>query len=239
MAVDTPKANGLKTIVDTIVAPREAFESIRVVPTWGWALLITIVLGAFASYLMIPALEHAYPGTFAQLAASDPRIASMSQEQQQQYIGIAEKAISFGWAFVIIVVPLAALIAAVVMLIFDKISHGQGSFAKYWAAACNIGVPSFAIGSIIGAIIVLIRGADSYPNMQAVQQGVLSLAMVAPGAGAKLTAFLSTLTPFTFWGLGLNVLAMRVIGRVGAVPAWLAALVLLILPGLFAVAGAK
>jgi hypothetical protein len=239
MAVDTPKANGLKTVVDTIVAPKEAFEAIRIAPTWGWALLIAIILGAGASYLITPALLHAYPGTFAQQAASDPRIASMSQEQQQALEAFGEKALSFGWIFVIFGVAFGALVAALVMLVFDKVGRGEGSFSRYWAAACNIGVPALGIGTVVAAVIVLVRGAESFTNVQAVQAAVPSLAMVAPGASQKLTAFLTTLTPFTLWGLALNVVAMRVIGRVGTLPAWLAALVIFLVPGLFAMAGAK
>ncbi|HEU5479666.1 MAG TPA: hypothetical protein VFU90_07515, partial [Candidatus Tumulicola sp.] len=61
MGVDragAPKANGLKTALDTIISPKEAFEQLRVAPTWGWALLLTIVLYAFASYLLTPAIVH-------------------------------------------------------------------------------------------------------------------------------------------------------------------------------------
>ncbi len=239
MAVDTPKANGLKTVVDTIVAPKEAFESIRIAPTWGWALLIAILAGVIASYLMTPALVHAYPGTFAQQAANDPRIASMSQEQQQTVMAFGEKTLSFGWIFVIFAIPFGALIAAVIMLVFDKIGHGQGSFAQYWAVACNVGVPVFALGTLVAAIIVLVRGADSFGTIQAVQQATPSLAMLVPGAGVKLTAFLAAITIFALWGLGLNVAAMRIVGRVAAVPAWLAGLAILLIPALFAVAGAK
>jgi hypothetical protein len=239
MAVDTPKPNGLKTVVDTIVAPKEAFEAIRTAPTWGWALLITIVLAAGTSYLITPALVHGYPGTFAQQAASDPRIASMSLEQQQAVEAFGEKLLSFGWIFVIFGVAFGALIAAVVMLVFDKVTHGEGSFSRYWAAACNVGVPALGIGGIVAAIIVLVRGPESFANVQAVQAAVPSLATIATGAGTKLTAFLATITPFTLWGLGLNVVAMRAIGRVSASPAWLAALIILLVPGLFAMAGAK
>lgn len=239
MAVDTPKANGFKTVVDTIVAPKEAFESIRVAPTWGWALLISIVLVATGSYLITPALVHAYPGTFAQQLATDPRLSGMPQDQQQAVLALTLKGLSFAWIFGIIVVPISALVAAAIMLIFDKIGHGQGSFGRYWAAACNVSIPVFALGSVIGAVIILLRGADSFSTEQAVQQAVPSLAMLAPGAGVKLTAFLAAITPFALWGVGLNVVAMRTIGRVGAVPTWLAAIAILLIPALFAAAGAK
>jgi hypothetical protein len=239
MAVDTPKANGLKTVVDTIVAPKEAFESIRVAPTWAWGLLVSIVLVAVSSYLLVPALLHGYPGTFAQLVASDPRLANASADQIQSIQAFNEKLVSLGWVFAPFVVAFAALVAAVVMLVFDKVSHGEGSFSRYWAVACNIGVPVLGIGSIVSAIIVVARGADSFASVQAVQQAVPSFAMLAPGASPKLTALLATLTPFMLWGLGLNVFAMRVVGRVSTVPAWLAGIVILLIPGLFAMAGAK
>ena len=37
-----PRPSGLKTALDTIVSPKEAFESIRVAPTWGWAIVIAV-----------------------------------------------------------------------------------------------------------------------------------------------------------------------------------------------------
>ncbi len=238
MAVDTPKANGLKTVVDTIVSPKEAFESIRRAPTWVWALLIAIVVTAVALYLETPAMLHGYPGTFAQQVAADPRLQNATPEQQQLSLSIGEKFVSFVWLFVVIGLPFGALLAAVVMLIFDKIGHGEGSFGKYWAAACNIAIPSVAIGAVVSTLIVLARGTDTFATEQAVQQAVPSLALLLPGT-TKLSAFLGTITPFTLWGLGLNVAAMRIIGRVGPVPAWLAGLVMLVVPGLFAMAGAK
>ena len=57
--VETPKANGLKTALDTIIAPKEAFETLRVAPTWGWAFALTLVLYAIGTYLLTPALVHA------------------------------------------------------------------------------------------------------------------------------------------------------------------------------------
>ena len=46
---ESARANGLKTALDMIIAPKEAFEQLRVAPTWGWALLILLVLYAVAS----------------------------------------------------------------------------------------------------------------------------------------------------------------------------------------------
>jgi len=240
MAVDTsPKPNGLKVALDTIVAPKEAFESISVTPRWVWAFIIAIVVGTLATYLITPALQHAYPGTFAHQAATDPRLAAMSEQNRQMAMTIGERVVGFVWIGMIFGIPLILLFAAVVMLIFDKIGHGVGSFAKYWAAACNIAIPGLALASALSAIIVYLRGVDSFATEQSVSLALPSLAWLAPNAGAKLAAFLGTVTPFSLWAVGLNVGAMRIIGKVSAVPAWLAALVMLLVPALFAAAGAK
>jgi len=240
MAVDTsPQPNGLKVALDTIVAPKAAFESIRVAPTWGWALLIAVVFGTFATYLITPALVHAYPGTFAQQLARDPGLSSLSSEQQQAALSIGEKALEFSWLGGIIGVPVIAIVSALVMLIFDRIGHGEGSFAKYWAAACNIAIPGLTLAGVVAAIIVLLRGVDSFPTEQAVQLAMPSLAALVPSTNLKLVAFLAAITPFSLWALYLNVAAMRIIGRVSLVPAWLAALVMFLVPAIFAMAGAR
>lgn len=189
--------------------------------------------------MITPALQHGYAGTFAHIVATDPRVQSLTPAQQHNAEQLGEKAIGFGWIFMFILMPFAALIAAIVLLIFDKIGQGEGSFAKYWAAACNIGVPTLALGSIVTAIIVLIRGADSFGTTLEVQQVLPTLAMLAPAASPKLGAFLAAISPFSLWGAGLNVAALRIIGKVAALPAWLGALVLLFVPAFLAFAGAR
>ena len=37
-----PKANGLSTLLNVIAAPKEAFETLKVAPTWGWAMIVAI-----------------------------------------------------------------------------------------------------------------------------------------------------------------------------------------------------
>ena len=83
MAIDsteTPKANGLKTAIDIVIAPKEAFESLRVSPTWGWAFLITTVLAIAAFFVMMPASLHGMAGEFAK----NPQMQQMTAEQLQK-----------------------------------------------------------------------------------------------------------------------------------------------------------
>ena len=75
MAADisqAPKVSGLKTVLDIIVAPKDAFESLRTNPVWGWALLVTLVLMIVGYFLEQPASQHASYGTLQHALATSP-----------------------------------------------------------------------------------------------------------------------------------------------------------------------
>ena len=102
----------------------------------------------------------------------------------------------------------------------------------------HIAVVGAGLSSIVNAIVVMMRGADSFGNMQAVQAAIPSLAMIVPATG-KLAIFFATFTPFTIWATGLSIAAMLIIGRVPKLQAWLAGIVLFLVPSLIAVASAR
>lgn len=233
------KPSGLSTVLNTIASPKEAFESLRVAPTWGWAFLIAAVLGAIGTFLLLPAIQHSAEITFAAQAATDPRFASMTADQLAAAKRIQAIIINFSPFFVVIGLAITLLIQTVIMLIFNIIGRGTGSFKTLWAAATNIAVPVFGIGTIIVGVIALVRGADAFTTQQSVQQVMPSLAMIAPHTSAKLTAFLSTFTPFSLWGAALIILAMLNVARVRPAIAWTTAILGLLLGAGIAAAFAR
>lgn len=240
MAVDAqrPPANALKTAWDTIVAPAEAFQSIREVPTWGWALTITIVIAVIANFMMLPASEHIVSSSWQTAVASNPQLSQMSPAQQQAMFQMQQRIASFGWLGTIVMVPAFCAIGAIVMLLFDKIGRGEGSFARYFAAYANISIPAFALGNLIVALIVRVRGPQTFTTQVSLLQVMPSLGTFLPFTG-KLGAFLATITPFSIWGTALIIIAMLTIGRVPKLQAWLAGIVLFLIPVLFVVAYTK
>jgi hypothetical protein len=232
-------ASGLQTVVDVIVAPQAAFERLRTQPAWGWAFLISIVLGTIGAFLTSPAIVHAMQASWPALMAQNPRTAALSPAQQQQSLQIVLAFTRYAWIFTIVFIPFAILVTAVLMLIFNAIGRGAASFGTLWAAAANVAVPSLGIGYLVLGIIVLVRGADSFQSTEAVSGALPSLALLAPGAGVKLYAFLAAFNVFNIWGVALVYVAMRTLARVAAVHAILTALILLFVPALLAAAGAR
>jgi hypothetical protein len=239
MAESAVKGNGIKTAIDAIVAPKDAFEAIRNAPTWFWAFAISIIVAMIASYLCIPANVHALTADFPNMVAKSPALAGMSADDQQKALGNIQKFSQFGFLFWIVIIPIANLIAAAIMALFNSLGRGEGSFAKYWAAACNIGVVGFGLYSIVLAGVILARGADSFNSPQALAGAMPSLAMLAPEGAVKLTTILTYFNPVTLWATGLTILAMLTIGRVPKLQAWLTGIVLFFIPMLFTVPFAK
>ncbi len=240
MAIESqaPRANALKTVLDTLIAPKEAFESIRIVPTWGLALAIAIVLSALGLYLATPTYQHAFAASWPDVVARSPQLAQMPPEKQQLQLAITQKFFAFSWIGMIFGVPLFVLIQAVVMLIFDKLGKGEGTFVQYFAAASNVAVAA-SFGPLVAAIIMLIRGTDSFNSMQAVANALPTLALLAPGASPRLAAFLAVFTPFSLWATGLAIAAMLIVGHTRKLQAWLAGILLIVIPGLLATLGAR
>jgi hypothetical protein len=238
MALDstpTPKANGLKTALDVIISPREAFETLAVTPTWGWACLISLVLPIVAYLLMIPAVEHGMLGDFAKQAATNPQIAQMTPEQREKFAGYAP--------FFVIASPIAVFffvfLQTIILTIFNAVGRGSGSFGKLWAAAMNVCIV-YGVGQIVAGIVVMLRGADSFNSGSEVQRAIPSLAMLLPNSSdPHLLAFLATLNPFVIWSVILVSMAMTYVAKVPKLQAWLAAIASYLVPTLIAVGFAR
>jgi hypothetical protein len=237
--VETPKADGLKTALDTIVAPGEAFERLRSAPTWGWAYLITLVLYMLGSFLLIPAIVHGTQAGWAAQVAENPRLAALSPDQLRNALNISITVVRFAWLFPLIVLPLYILIQTIVLLVFKAIGRGDAGFGQIWAAVTNITVPTLGIGAVVLALIAIVRGADSFGTSFEVQTAMPSLAMLAPGAPVKLHGFLAAFTPFTLWGAWLMATAMSVTARVPKGVAYAAGATVLLIGALFTMLGAR
>ncbi|HEY5257367.1 MAG TPA: YIP1 family protein [Candidatus Baltobacteraceae bacterium] len=236
MENSTTKASGLTNVVNTVISPKEAFEALRVAPTWGWALVITIVVAMICSFLEIPALLHAFEAGWPAQVAANPKMAALSTDQLANIKHFSEISFHFSPLIALIFVPLFVLFEAFILWILNAIGKGSVGFKALWSVSANVAIPAAAIAAIVNLIIVLARGADSFTSMQSVQAAIPTLALLAPHAG-KLTNFLGAFSPFTIWGAGLIVSAMLITARTNKTVAWIAGVLSILLPACFALLG--
>ena len=231
-----PKVNGLTTVLNTVVAPKEAFETIRVTPTWGWAFVIVEILVMIGTIMILPAVRHAFDAAWAAQVATSPQLSQMPADQVERAKSFASAFVSITPVITLIAVPITLLISTLIMLIFNALGRGSGSFQTLWAAATNIAVPASGLGSVVLGTIVAARGAANFSTPTSVQSSMPSLALLAPQAATRITAILAQFNPFTLWAAALVILAMLIIARVPKTQAWLTGITALLLPALFAAA---
>lgn len=236
------RRSGLATVVDIIVSPSAAFASLRAAPTWGWAFLIATVLGIIGSLLVGPAILHAMQTSMPAQLAANPQIAQLSPDKQQAAINQAMAISKVVAQFSFVIIPIAILIAAAVqgliMLIANAAAHGDGDFKKYFALSVNVSVVGVGLSYVVLGIIVLVRGADSFEAVASVQGSLPGLGLLSNGHGA-MAGFLGAINVFSVWSIVLLALGMTGVGRIPRVPAWITAVVMLLLTACFAAFGAR
>ena len=214
------EGSGLKTAIDTVVSPGEAFDRLRVAPTWGWAFLIVFVLLAIGVLLQQPANTHASIGYTEHMMNTSPLFANMTPAQKQKAIDDAKHPSAIKMVFAVFFVPIVilftALFATVVMLIFNGIGRGTATFMSLWASAINISIISLGLGGLVLGIICLLRGPDSFTQITDLATAAPGLGYFARGGSPFTSTFLAGFSIFTIWGAYLISLAMQRVARVSA-----------------------
>lgn len=237
------RVSGLATVVDIIISPSSAFARLREAPTWGWAFLIATALGVIGSLMVGPAIAHVLQTTLPAQLAANPDIAKLPADQQQTMIArtlsISSVVAQFSFVFVPVGILIAALVQSVIMLIANAAGHGDGDFKKYFALSVNVSVVGVGLSYLVVGIIVLVRGANSFDSTVAVQGAVPGLGLLIPGAHGALAGFFGSMNVFALWSIALLALGMTGVGRIPRVPAWITAVVMLLLTACFAAYGAR
>jgi len=242
MSVSAPvaeKANGLSTVVNVIAAPREAFETLRIAPTWGWAFVVAIVLAAIGQYLATPATMHAIQASWPAQVAANPQLAGASHEAQQRALNISLAVIKWTWLATPIIVLIAALVATIIMLIFKAVGRGDASFKQLWCAAMNVAVVSVGVSQLVNGLIAMVRGAASYNSTSDAYKAMPSLAWLVPHATLKLSAFLAAFSVVGIWAAVLLAMAMIYTAKTSKLNGTICALVVLVIGGGFLAWGAR
>jgi hypothetical protein len=227
VALDTTeplKANGLKTAIDTVIAPSEAFQSIRLVPTWGWAAIIASALMIAGYVMQLPAAHHAAIGTTQHMVATSPFFAGMTDAQKQKVIAQSANPPAYqtviGIIGTIVTLFIAAVLNAFFLYLGNAAGRGTAGFSRYWAGSMNVAIPSFGLSYVVLGCIAIALGPDHFATSADLFRAIPGLGMILRPAGL-FGGFLTAINVFTVWGLVLNVLLMRLTGEVRGAMAWI------------------
>lgn len=230
------KASGLSTVVSTVAAPSEAFDTLRVAPTWGWACLIAIVLMLIGTYLQGPAARHAGQASMRHAVATSSLFANLTREKKDEMIAQAGRPSVGSFITPVITVFVIVFFNTLFTLIANAVGRGQADFKRLWAGSMNIAVPTIGLGAVVIGIITTLRGPDSFDNLAQVIRATPSLAYLVPNAPFALGVFLAGISIFSLWGLFLNATMLRVMAKTSAGVAYTFAIIITLLGALMGAA---
>ena len=229
---EAPKGSGLKTAIDILIAPKDAFEALRVVPTWGWALIAALALMVVGYFLQHPAVEHASSGMLTHAFATNPLYTNLNDEQKKQMLERVAHPAAYQTALGLISLVLAlfvsTLLNAITLLAANVMAQGNADFKRLFAGSMNIAVPTIGLYAVTLGVICRVLGTEHFATTADVLRATPGLALLAPGATGKLAAFLAGIQIFTLWGCGLNVAMMRITAGVKNALSWAFPLFILI-----------
>jgi hypothetical protein len=188
-----------RRVLDLFVAPGTLFHHFREHTPWAGPLLIAMALG-MAAVLLVP------QEVFVEQARESVRQAGGTGGQMPDPETLAGFARLGGAVAVLIVTPLAALIAAgVLTLVFSTLGGGEAHFRQYMAVTTHCMLIT-ALGGLVTLPIQIAR-ADLTAR--------LSLALLAPvlDPGSFAFRFLQGLEIFTLWALVVAALGVSVLNR--------------------------
>ena len=189
--------------------------------------------------LAIPAGQHLVTSIFAQLAQTNPQIAQLSPDQRDNMINLQLTIQHFTWLFYPVMLLLATAVSALVMLVVNAISGGDGNFKRFFALAMNVAILSWGLAYFLVGLLSYLRGPDAFTSAKDLYNVMPTLGWLAPTASPKLAALLGSIGPFAIWSLILLSLGMQQVARIKAVWAWIGSLVIVFGSALFAAAFAR
>jgi hypothetical protein len=214
-------------LIDTFLAPAQAFAALRERPAWAWAALLLVALATVGStYTLFGGMTPEWI-VEQQMAAQPDMPADQEAAMRAQMQQIAPMTAHFAAGGSVVALPIFALLFALVYFAGERLlSRERNSFGRWFAASCFSMLPM--VLSALGLIaLVLVRGGGNLP-MDLGNYASLNALFLGIPAGEDGHTLASSINLFSFWSLFLVAVAARVWSGLG----WGKALLLAALPSL-------
>ncbi|MEO6208966.1 MAG: YIP1 family protein [Gemmatimonadaceae bacterium] len=225
-----PNASLWEDFIDIFTSPAAVFRR-RESSGFGVPLLVLTVIFAIlilgTKPLVQPAVDAEIARGIAHAMKQHPEITA-AQMQQQQAMG--EK---FGTYFVIIAIPIMAMLTGLVLWLVGKIFESKQTASQGLMVATYAFFPKI-LATLAGALIAYLSSPDRLNGMARLSVGLGAL-LDPDKTSPVLLALLARVDVFTIWETILLAIGLQVTGKVSKSNAWLAAAIVWFigaLPGL-------
>jgi hypothetical protein len=208
------KDSSLGRLLGALLSPVETFRSIEARPTWVAPLLLLMLLGGTASFLVQMKIDpvEATRTQVERMKVDIPpeQVEKMIRDAENRTTGTkAAFAVAGGLVQGVVLVIVAAIFLGALRLFGSEID-----FVRSLSTTLHAYMP-LAVAGLLN--IPLLMGRETVTFDEATQGGVLlsSLAALAPeDASSMLKVLLGSVDLFTVWTVILLALGFRIVGRV-------------------------
>jgi len=210
--------SAVSNLVNTLVAPREAFASLSRKATFVLAMLVCMLGPIALSVVVTPRLDM--DKVVRQKIEESGR--SLTQEQIDQQVEIANKFKWLGTVVQVVIQPIFLLLVGAIFLAAFRLLGSEIDFRQSMAVLTHGLLPTFALASLIGIIVIYARGGEL--SVEAIQSGTFiasNLGVFAAEGTSKVTrALLTSVDVFSAWSVFLLAMGYRIVGRLKSGAAW-------------------
>jgi hypothetical protein len=191
-------------------SPGKAFADIAVRPRFWAPLIIAMLLTLGYTYSIGKHIgwEH----VVRQQSETNPRMQDMPADQRENAIAIGTKvATVIGYISPIFVAVGVAVIAGVLLFVFNSMLGAALRFKHVFAAVCYTGLVG-ALSTILSIVMLFVKNPDDFDVQHPLAFNLG--AFLGPDTKSKaLVAFASSIDLFTFWTIALLAIALSAAAR--------------------------
>jgi len=222
VAAAAPQMTTPATLANIFFEPGRTFEALRERPRFLVAGLILVLLTLLVTVLLFQKInfEQAMRNTIE----NSPRAEEMTPEQKEQIIGYQTGALGKSLAFGAPVLGTAVVLAVggAIYLLGTSLMGGRMNYKQAISVWAYSSIPPAVLGSIIAIVLLLVKSPDDIDlNKPGAGLAVTNLgALIGSGGLPVLRAALSWFDLFTFFGMFLAAMGLRIVGRLSSGAAW-------------------
>jgi hypothetical protein len=217
-----PAMSTAESLGNIFFEPAETFDSLRARPRFVVAGLIIIAIAVVITTLLFQKVS--FDEMVRQRMETSPKTAQLSSEQKEQAIRMQTG--SLGKLMLYAGPPVAFLVmfcaGAGLYLLGTSALGGSMNYKQALSVWVYSSFPPTVLAGIVGLVVLLLKSSDSIdparPDKSLVQANLGIL--LGSGSSPVLSALLSSIDLFAFYGLFLAAIGLRRMGRLSSGSAW-------------------
>ncbi len=203
------KYSSMQRLWMMFTSPAEVFADIGIKPTWVMAMVILVIVGIGAQFVIMPHVD-----TEATIRASlEKRGTDLSEAQLEKAVEQSAKIAKFAPIISLVVAPIMWAIMAAVFFLMLKIVGSEADYSRTLSTTLYGYWPATLVGLVLTGVLIQRFGKVPEDELANVVKANLG-AFMSVDAPAWLAAVGNTISIFNIWAVVLLIIGFSTVGKI-------------------------